>query len=252
MSRRRPLATLALNDLRLIGRDRFILGIGAYILLMAFVIRLILPGLSESLLRDRGFDLVPLYPLVASYLSVILGALLCGMVFGFTLLEAREDGTMRAMLVSPLPRTTQVGYRIAAPIVCGWIIIPAMALVVGAAVPPWTALVGISLVGALPGGALALFLAAFSDNKVHAFALSKMLSGSGLIVIGRLHRTHEVAAKRAVRLLQVNNIPIIGCMVVGRDMPADRYGYGYGYGSGYNYNYYQHYYNYIKQAGRKS
>jgi capsular exopolysaccharide synthesis family protein len=51
---------------------------------------------------------------------------------------------------------------------------------------------------------------------------------SGVIVLVRLHRTHEVAAKRAVRLLQVNNIHIIGCMIVGRDAPVDRYGYGYG------------------------
>ncbi len=67
---------------------------------------------------------------------------------------------------------------------------------------------------------------------------------SGMIVIVRLNRTHEAAAKRAVRLLQVNNIPIIGCMIVGRDAAVDRYGYGYGYG--YHYNYYR-YYNYLKQ-----
>jgi tyrosine-protein kinase Etk/Wzc len=68
---------------------------------------------------------------------------------------------------------------------------------------------------------------------------------SGVIVIVRLHRTYEAAAKRAVRLLQVNNIPIIGCMLVGRDAPVGQYGYGYGYG--YRYNYYR-YYNYYKKA----
>ena len=50
-----------------------------------------------------------------------------------------------------------------------------------------------------------------------------------------------------MRLLQVNNIPIVGCMIVGRDSRAERYsyGYGYGYGYGYNTNYYR-YYNYSK------
>ncbi len=70
---------------------------------------------------------------------------------------------------------------------------------------------------------------------------------TGVVVIVRLHRTHEAAAKRAVRLLQANNIPIAGCMIVGRDAPVDSYGYGYGYGYGYRYNYYR-YYNYIKQT----
>ncbi len=68
---------------------------------------------------------------------------------------------------------------------------------------------------------------------------------TGVIVIVRLNRTHEAAARRAVRLLQVNNIPIIGCMVVGRDSPGDGYGYGYGYGYAHRYNYYR-YYNYVK------
>lgn len=51
----------------------------------------------------------------------------------------------------------------------------------------------------------------------------------GVIMVVRLHRTHSGAGKRAVRLLQVNNIPILGCLIVGRDTPADRYAYGYGY-----------------------
>ena len=65
----------------------------------------------------------------------------------------------------------------------------------------------------------------------------------GVIMIVRLHRTNGAAAKRAVRLLQVNNIPIMGCMIVGRDAPIDRYAYGYGYG--YHNSYYR-YYNYTK------
>lgn len=63
---------------------------------------------------------------------------------------------------------------------------------------------------------------------------------TGVIVVVRLNRTHEAAAKRAVRLLQVNNIRIIGCLAVGRDTAMDRYGYGYGYGYS-RYNYYRYY-----------
>jgi capsular exopolysaccharide synthesis family protein len=67
---------------------------------------------------------------------------------------------------------------------------------------------------------------------------------SGVIVVIRLHHTDEFAAKRGVRLLQVTNVPIVGCVVVGRDAPAGRYGYGYGYGYGYNsYRYYDYYEN---------
>lgn len=64
---------------------------------------------------------------------------------------------------------------------------------------------------------------------------------TGVILVVRLHRTDESAAKRAARLLQANNVPIIGCLLIGRDAPLGRYGYGYGYGYGYAYNYYRHY-----------
>ena len=65
---------------------------------------------------------------------------------------------------------------------------------------------------------------------------------SSVIIVVRLHRTDETAAKRAVRLLQANNIPIAGCLLIGRDTPGTWYGYGYGYG--YGYNYYRDYDNY--------
>lgn len=66
----------------------------------------------------------------------------------------------------------------------------------------------------------------------------------GVIMVVRLHRTDELAAKRATRLLQSNNIPILGCLLVGRDAPPGRYGYGYGYA--YNYYRYYDYYRYYK------
>jgi len=65
---------------------------------------------------------------------------------------------------------------------------------------------------------------------------------TGVVVVVRLHRTDEAAAKRCVRLLQVNNVPIVGCLLIGRDAPGGRYGYGYGY------DYYR-YYDYYMKSG---
>ncbi len=67
---------------------------------------------------------------------------------------------------------------------------------------------------------------------------------NGVIVIVRLNHTHESSTKRAVRLLQSNNIPILGCLIIGRDRPFIGYGYGYGY------NYYR-YYDYYRKAEEK-
>jgi len=62
---------------------------------------------------------------------------------------------------------------------------------------------------------------------------------SGVIMVIRLHQTDEVAAKRAVRLLQVNNVAIVGCLLIGRDTPPARYGSGYGYSYNRYYAYYR-------------
>ena len=72
---------------------------------------------------------------------------------------------------------------------------------------------------------------------------------SGVIVIVRMNRSHQAVAKQAVKLLQVNNIPIMGCLVIGRDAPGERYGYGYGY---YYHRYYNSYHDYYDtDSGKK-
>ena len=181
LARGRALARL---DVRLIGRDRFLLGIGAYIVAISLVIRFLLPGIRQGLVEARGFDLTPYLVLLNSYFAVFLAPMLAGMVYGFTLLEAREDGTLRAVLVSPLPARAYVRNRVLAPTALSLALVPTIALLVGAALPGAAALAAISVATAPLGAAWALTLATFADNKVSAFALAKALSGSGLILIG--------------------------------------------------------------------
>jgi len=56
----------------------------------------------------------------------------------------------------------------------------------------------------------------------------------GVIMIVRMHQTHEPMAKRAIKQLQANNVNILGCVVLGRH-DAGAYGY-----------YYERYYHYYK------
>lgn len=68
---------------------------------------------------------------------------------------------------------------------------------------------------------------------------------SGVIIVVKVNYTDENAAKKTVRLLQVNNIPILGCLLVGRDSA----GGGFGYGNGGNYyRYYSEYYSKADKA----
>ena len=174
---------LVRTDLRLIGRDRFLLGVAAFILAVALVVRLLLPGVTRTL-AGAGFDLVPYYPLIASYVALFVGSQLAGVVYGFTLLESREDGTIRAVLASPLPLSTFLIFRTAAPVALGCVVIPAIAAIVGVALPPAAVLAPVALVAAMSGAIWALFVAALAENKVQAFAILKIAGAAGPLVLG--------------------------------------------------------------------
>lgn len=57
---------------------------------------------------------------------------------------------------------------------------------------------------------------------------------NGVIMIVRLNCTPEPLARRAIRLLRVNKVPVLGCLLIGK---SDR-GVSYGYSYGYYYKYY--------------
>lgn len=50
---------------------------------------------------------------------------------------------------------------------------------------------------------------------------------SGVIFVVRMNRTPEPLAKRAIKFLQGNNIPIVGGLIIGEDDPSTGYGRGY-------------------------
>jgi capsular exopolysaccharide synthesis family protein len=68
---------------------------------------------------------------------------------------------------------------------------------------------------------------------------------NGVIMIVRLNFTPEPVARRALRLLRVNKIPILGCLLIGRDERAVGYGYAYDY-----YRYYGYYHARSKERKR--
>lgn len=68
---------------------------------------------------------------------------------------------------------------------------------------------------------------------------------AGVIIVVKMNYTDEQAAKKTVRLLQVNNIPILGCLLVGRDSGNGGFGYG---NSGNYYRYYSEYYSKADKA----
>ena len=103
MRARAILGTLGPIDARSIGRDSLLAWMLPFPLVMAAILRFGVPALALRLESELGFDLRPYYPLITAYFAVLFAPLLVGMLVGFVLLDERDDETLKALLVTPLP-----------------------------------------------------------------------------------------------------------------------------------------------------
>lgn len=159
-------------DLRSIGRDPFLrwmslLGVG-----MALLVRWGIPPLGDWLAAEHGFDLRPYYPLLMSFMLVLM-PLLAGVVLGFVLLDQKDDQTLTALQVTPLQLDGYLRYRLGTAMLIS-ALLTAIVVKVSSLVPvaPLPLLVMALAVSPL-APFFALFLASFAANKVQGMALTK-------------------------------------------------------------------------------
>lgn len=170
------LRTLSLGDVRNIGRDSLLAWMIVIPLLTGLMVRLLLPRLSPWLLARYAFDLTPYYGLLMSYLVVLITPILFGAVIGFLLLDERDDQTLLAMQVTPLPLSSYLFYRLSVPVTLSVIMNLLLFPLTGLGVLPWSARLPVVVLAALQAPLMALFLGAFAENKVAGFALTKGLN----------------------------------------------------------------------------
>lgn len=169
------LRSLGPIDLRSVRRDSLLKWMVLMPLFMALVLRLALPPLTASLLAQDGFDLTPYYPVIASYFLVALTPMVLGVLIGFLLLDEKDDSTLTALQVTPMPLSSYVAYRVAIPVILTIVLM--FAVFPLANLTPFDPLViGLTAIAAAPLAPLfALFLAAYAQNKVQGFALAKLV-----------------------------------------------------------------------------
>lgn len=165
---------LRFDGLRL-ARDRFVVSVSLYIIAMTIALRWLLPWLSGELDARLGFDFSPYVPLLGSHFLIQLSGQIGGIILGLLLLESREDQTIRAMLVTPVPMQhylTMLGLVVMAGTV-------PLALLEGAIIqwglPPWPGFVVAAVVGAPGAFIFGLLVATLANDKTQAFAYMKIL-----------------------------------------------------------------------------
>jgi fluoroquinolone transport system permease protein len=171
--------TLGAGDFKAIKRDSMLSWLVLMPVILALLIRILVPRLTVWLFETWNFDLTPFYPVIMSAVFILAAPVMFGFIIGFLLLDERDDGTLTALQVTPLTLNRYLVYRAGLPIVVTMIMIPLLFPMTNLMTMPANALVAIAVVAGLEAPIFALLMAAYAENKVAGFALMK---GMNLII----------------------------------------------------------------------
>lgn len=160
-------------DLKQLQRQSFLVYLILLPLLSGMLIRTILPLAAERFVDS--LQLETYYPLLVSALLVVLTPTLMGTVIGFLLLDERDDQTLTALLVTPLPLYRYLLYRLAVPTLLSLILTVLAVWICGLVTINSVSLIVISLEAAAAAPIVALVYFCFSENKVQGFGVLKIL-----------------------------------------------------------------------------
>lgn len=170
------LRSLGPVDLRSVARDSMLLLITGGSLALALALRFAVPFLTDWLQTRFGLDIVPYYPLLMS-LVLFMAPGMMGIVIGLLLLDERDDRTLTALMVTPIPLSSYVTYRLGLPILLALLITPPAVLIAGLIVIPLGQLLLISALTSISAATTALLLVTLAENKVTGLAVLKGIQG---------------------------------------------------------------------------
>jgi len=161
-------------ELKNVRRDSFLAWLVIYPLFLALVLRIVLPYLTEYA-NGYNIDLVHYYPVILSYMTLLLVPIIFGIVVGFSLIDERDDGTLTALRVTPLPIASYMFFKTAlvmlASIMLTFVTLPLSNIIA----VDLSSVLPIAILASLEAPIFGLLINSFAKNKVEAFAVMKFL-----------------------------------------------------------------------------
>lgn len=168
---------MALADARNWVRDPILLLAATGPLALGIFARFVLPVADRQYVP--GIDLSAYFPVALAFL-VAFPPYIYGFVVGFFVLEDREQGTLSALVASPLTRSGYLRYRGLSAYLLSAIGVVLSVALFGLVDIPLLAIVGIALVAAVAGPAVTFLFASLARNSIEGLAINKLL---GLVVV---------------------------------------------------------------------
>ncbi|WLR51384.1 hypothetical protein LC040_00320 [Bacillus tianshenii] len=178
------LRALGINDLRSIRRDSLLLYVLFIPILMVVLIRIFMPLAGDYFSAKFQIDIMEHVPLILSFFFILQIPVIFGLVFGFLILDERDERTLTVLKVTPMSMNTYVGYRLMSVFICTVIYITVLIPTTGIFdMQFFIGTILISLLSGLFSVFVLLVLPTFANNKVEGLALMK---GLGILFLGPL------------------------------------------------------------------
>jgi len=174
------LRSLGPIDAHSIGRDAMLRWMIFIPFVMALAVRWVLPLLVDAAQGWLGIDLAAYYPPLMGYMVLLIVPYFWGAIIGFLLLDQRDEQTLTALQVTPLPLRGYLVYRLTVPALAATLTTLLVMPITGLFDLPWWGypLLALSVAPMAPLAALAL--AALAQNKVQGLALMK---AAGIVLV---------------------------------------------------------------------
>ncbi|MBI3957655.1 MAG: ABC transporter [Chloroflexi bacterium] len=172
------ITTLSRGDFINIRRDSLMQFLLIYPVILGLVIRWLIPWITAGLMDT--FDLTPYHLLLASFFGLIIMPDLAGSLIGLLLLDERDENTLTALLVTPMPITSYVLYRVITPTLISLVGILVLVPLIGIDVPSMDQLLVVAISASLGAPIFTLLLASLAKNKVEGIAVMK---GMGVLLM---------------------------------------------------------------------
>ncbi len=168
----RVMRVVALNDLRLIWRDGFLLSFLMVVMpLAALGLHWLAPYVGS--LVAEWVELEPYYGLILANVLVAGEPVLLGFVIGVLFIEERDEGTLLALQASPLSLRSFLGYRLLAGMVLSVLFTMIGVQLANLVSVPRLELLASAALASLAVPLVALVYAVYIKNKVQALMMLK-------------------------------------------------------------------------------
>lgn len=169
------------NDVKSVRRDSILIAVSLGPILYAMAMWFV-PLLTEFLQRRYAFDLVPYHMLLVGAFVVVAPVAVLGALCGLIMLDDKDQRTLSALQVVPVPRSAYPLYRAATTtVVTALSVTVALALTRLVPADLLLASIPITFVSGMSAAALGLLMPVLANNKVEGLAL---LRGIGVLLIG--------------------------------------------------------------------